>query len=221
MKGPLAGILGLIQGMMDDKSSTPKQIEQFKMVEETALQVLNMINLSAELFKIESGRFQLNAQPVKVGDILRRIAEINRVTYSEKHFTISVDTDAPVGDEMPQSMGDAMLCYSLFQNLIKNACEAAPASSKIAITLLDQNPLRIVFENQGAVPAAIRERFFEKFVTSGKEGGTGLGTYSAKLLTEAQKGTLELAVNDATNTTTITVVLPRASSQNAVGSAQA
>ena len=221
MKGPLAGILGLIQGMMDDKSSTPKQIEQFKMVEETALQVLNMINLSAELFKIESGRFKLNAMPIKVGDILRRIAEINRVTYSEKQFTISVDTDAPVGDEMPQAEGDAMLCYSLFQNLIKNACEAAPASSKISITLLDQNPLRIVFENQGAVPAEIRDRFFEKFVTSGKEGGTGLGTYSAKLLTEAQKGTLELAVNDTTNTTTITVVLPRASSQNTVGSAQA
>ncbi len=114
-----------------------------------------------------------------------------------------------------------MLCYSLFQNLIKNACEAAPAASKISITLLDQNPLRIVFENQGAVPAEIRERFFEKFVTSGKQGGTGLGTYSAKLLTEAQKGTLELAVNDTTNTTTITVVLPRTGLQNTIGSAQA
>ncbi len=221
MKGPLAGILGLIQGMMDDKNSTPKQIEQFKMVEETALQVLNMINLSAELFKIESGRFELNAQPIKVGDILRRIAEINRVTYDDKKLTISVDTDAPVGDEMPQAEGDAMLCYSLFQNLIKNACEAAPPSTKISITLLDQNPLRIVFENKGAVPAEIRERFFDKFVTSGKKGGTGLGTYSARLLSQAQKGDVELAVNDETNTTTITVVLPRASSQNTVGSAQA
>ncbi len=221
MKGPLAGILGLIQGMMDDKNSTPKQIEQFKMVEETALQVLNMINLSAELFKIESGRFELNAQPIKVGDILRRIAEINRVTYDDKKLTISVDTDAPVGDEMPQAEGDAMLCYSLFQNLIKNACEAAPPSTKISITLLDQNPLRIVFGNKGAVPAEIRERFFDKFVTSGKKGGTGLGTYSARLLSQAQKGDVELAVNDETNTTTITVVLPRASSQNTVGSAQA
>lgn len=216
MKGPLAGILGLIQGMMDDKNSTPKQIEQFKMVEETALQVLNMINLSAELFKIESGRFQLQAVPVKVGDILRRIAEINRSTYSDKQLVISVDTDAPVGDEMPQADGDAMLCYSLFQNLIKNACEAAPASSKISITLLDQDPLRIVFENKGAVPADIRERFFDKFVTSGKKGGTGLGTYSARLLSQAQKGDIELAVNDATNTTTITVTLPRTKSLSTV-----
>lgn len=216
MKGPLAGILGLIQGMMDDKNSTPKQIEQFKMVEETALQVLNMINLSAELFKIESGRFQLHAVPVKVGDILRRIAEINRSTYSDKQLVISVDTDAPVGDEMPQADGDAMLCYSLFQNLIKNACEAAPASTKISITLLDQDPLRIVFENKGAVPADIRERFFDKFVTSGKKGGTGLGTYSARLLSQAQKGDIELAVNDATNTTTITVTLPRTKSLSTV-----
>jgi hypothetical protein len=211
MKGPLAGILGLVQGMMTDANTTPKQLEQFKMVEETALQVLNMINLSAELFKIESGRFKLNAEPVKVGDILRRIAEINRVTYSEKQLTISVDTDAPVGDEMPQALGDAMLCYSLFQNLIKNACEAAPHGTTIAIRLLDQNPLRIVFENTGAVPVEIRERFFDKFVTSGKKGGTGLGTYSAKLLSQAQNGNIELAVDDAHNRTAITVVLPRAS----------
>lgn len=210
MKGPLAGVLGLLQALIEDDSVGRRQLEQLKLVEETALQVLNMINLSAELFKIETGRYTLNALPVKVADILRRIAEINRTTYSGKDLTISVDADVPVGEEMPQSMGDAMLCYSLFQNLLKNACEAAPDGSKVSVKLYDETPLRIIIENKGAVPLDIRDRFFDKYATSGKKGGTGLGTYSAKLLTEAQLGTIELSVSDDANTTAITVALPRA-----------
>ena len=209
MKGPLAGVLGLLQNLIEEDSVGRKQMEQIKLVEETALQVLNLINLSAELFKIETGRFALNPQPVRLGDVLRRIAEISRTTFSGKDLTISVDTDVPVGDAMPESLGDPMLCYSLFQNLLKNACEAAPDGSRVTIKLYDQNPLRIVIANKGAVPLDIRDRFFEKYATSGKQGGTGLGTYSAKMLTEAQHGSIELAVSDDDNTTAITVVLPR------------
>ena len=104
-----------------------------------------------------------------------------------------------------------MLCYSLLQNLVKNACEAAPADSQISVTVLDEEPLQIVVENKGAVPEDIRERFFDKFVTKGKQGGSGLGTYSAKLLAEAQGGQITLDVSDKMDTTTITVHLPRAS----------
>ena len=104
-----------------------------------------------------------------------------------------------------------MLCYSLLQNLVKNACEAAPPGTQISVTVHDQDPLQIVVENKGAVPEDIRERFFEKFVTKGKQGGTGLGTYSAKLLAEAQGGQIALDVSDEADTTTITVLLPRAS----------
>ncbi len=59
------------------------------------------------------------------------------------------------------------------------------------------------------MPTAIRERFFEKFVTQGKSGGTGLGTYSARMLAQAQNGTVELAVSDEADTTTLTITLPR------------
>lgn len=60
----------------------------------------------------------------------------------------------------------------------------------------------------GAVPAEIRERFFDKFVTHGKQGGTGLGTYSARMLAEVQNGAISLAVSDPENQTTINVTLP-------------
>jgi len=209
LKGPLAGVIGLVQALIDDTATNRKQAEQLRVVEENALQVLDMINLSSELFKIETGRFTLDARPVVIGDILRRIVEIARATFAEKHLTITITSNLQVGKKMPQAVGDAMFCYSLFQNLIKNACEAAPEKSQVAVSLNIETPLRITIRNQGAVPAEIRARFFDKFVTHGKPGGTGLGTYSARLLAEAQNGTATLAVSDPEDLTTITVTLPR------------
>jgi len=210
LKGPLAGVIGLVQDLLTSDDLSFRQQEQLRLVEESALQVVNMVNLSSELLKIETQTFVLDPKPVALADILRRMAEVDRITYASKQLTISVDTDTPVGSDVPQALGDAMLCYSIFQNLLKNACEAAPANSTISIRQLDQSPLQVVISNKGAVPIEIRGQFFDKFVTHGKPGGTGLGTYSAKLLTEAQGGHIGLTVDDEHNATTITVTLPRA-----------
>ena len=209
MKGPLTGVIGLVQAMVDDDSTNHKQIVQLHIIEEVALQVLDMINLSSELFKIETGRFILDAKPVVIGDILRRIVDISRTTFADKHLVISIDTDMLVRDEIPKVLGDATFCYSIFQNLIKNACEAAPENAQVSVTLKDETPLRIIIQNMGAVPEEIRGCFFDKFVTCGKEGGSGIGTYSAKMLVESQNGTISMEVSDLEDQTTITVVLPR------------
>jgi len=208
MKGPLAGIIGLVQGLSDASNMTEDQREQIRMIEETALQVLDMINLSNELFKIETGRFVLKPQVIKVAHIVRRIAELSRRTFAVKELTIAVATPRGIEDDQLLALGDPMLCYSLFQNLIKNACEAAPDNSNVTITIYTGAPMRITLDNQGAVPAAIRETFFEKFATAGKQGGTGLGTYSARLLTEAQNGTIAMETSEEKNHTRIILNLP-------------
>jgi signal transduction histidine kinase len=198
-----------VQELAEDDTMNHKQVDQLHMAEETALQVLDMINLSSELLMVETGNFKLDAKMVNVSDILRRIVNISRTSFASKHLAISIDTDMSVGEEVPNALGDAMFCYSLFQNLIKNACEAAPDKSQVSVVLFDETPLRVMIQNKGAVPLEIRDRFFDKFVTCGKYGGTGLGTYSAKMLTEAQNGTIEMDVSDQAKQTTITVTLPR------------
>jgi CheY-like chemotaxis protein len=208
LKGPLAGIIGLAQILVADKDMTRNQTTQLRMIEDSSLRLLDMINLSAELFKIEAGRYVLDAQPVKVGDLLQRIVDIARSTFAARRIVVSLEMDGLVGEGVASGLGDAMLCYSVFQNLLQNACESCPEGSEVVVALRDETPLRVTIKNQGVVPAAIRERFFDKYVTSGKSGGTGIGTYSAKLLAEAQHGTVALEVSDAESWTTLTVTLP-------------
>ena len=57
------------------------------------------------------------------------------------------------------------------------------------------------------VPDELRERFFEKYATSGKVGGTGLGTYSARAMVRAGGGDVRLA-STGTGRTVVEVVLP-------------
>jgi len=70
----------------------------------------------------------------------------------------------------------------------------------------------IRIHNQGAVPREIRDKFFDKYTTVGKSGGTGLGSYSAKLMAETQGGSIHLDTSEETGTT-VTVrllkVLPK------------
>ena len=209
LKGSLAGIVGMVQGLADDQAMAERHVAQLRLIEQTALQVMDMVNLSSELYKMETGQFRLNATPVDIGHILHRLAELARSAFQSSALTVEVDTDQPLGTEPPQAQGDAMLCYSLFQNLIKNACEAAPARSRVRITLCDENPLRVQIRNTGAVPPALRERFFEKFATSGKAGGSGIGTYSARMLAQAQQGSVAMETSDEENSTILTVILPR------------
>jgi len=208
MKAPLAGVLGLIQGVIDSGALSGSMLEQLQMAEEASLRTLSMINLSAELYKIETGRFVLDPKPVALVKILKRISAIARKTFAIKGLAIEVDTASGISDSALDSLGDEMFCYSLFENLLKNACEAAPDDSRIEISVLGDNPRCVTILNRGVVPTQIRDRFFEKFVTVGKQGGSGLGTYSARLLVEAQNGSIAMETSDETETTIVKVTLP-------------
>ena len=70
-----------------------------------------------------------------------------------------------------------------------------------------RNMCEIVVHNEGPVPLEIRERFFDKYVTHGKKNGTGLGTYSAKLITTTLHGFIAMESSDEAGTN-ITVRLP-------------
>ena len=106
-------------------------------------------------------------------------------------------------------LGEKLLCYSLFANLIKNAAEASPRKQVLTISFEQQEKMSMVaIHNMGCVPEQIRDTFFDKYTTSGKTHGTGLGTYSARLITETQNG--EISMNSSEEAgTTITVSLPK------------
>lgn len=208
VKAPLAGVVGILQALQRDELLNNRQIAQLRTAENAAMQSINMINLTSELFNIESGNFKLNAKNIDIESLLRSIVELAREFFANKQLSIVLDSDMPMNEKFPPAFADDLLCYSIFNNLIKNACEAAPNKSRIMVFMRMQNPLLIEISNRGVIPVEIREHFFDKYVTQGKKSGTGIGTYSAKLLVEAQMGAISFSVSDEDQSTTLQVALP-------------
>lgn len=209
LRGPLAGVASLLQSLIDEGATMPpRQQNLLQVAEEAVMDVLNTVNLSSELLRIETGRFQLNPKPVNIVFLLSRLLRVLKNVYSWKQLDISVRADTPSDEWTDQAMGDATLCYSMLNNLLQNACEASPNGGQVTVTLRRQHALTIAIENTGTVPEDIRSRFFDKFVVNGKADGLSPGPYSAQRLARAQHGDIALHVSDAHNTTTVTVTLP-------------
>jgi CheY-like chemotaxis protein len=216
IKGPLAGVLGLAQQLATAAGLAPEHAAQADLIAASARQALDTVQLSSDLFMIETGSYRLDAVPVDVAAALQQVAGAARAAYGGAHggspggppgaAAVQIAVDAPLSGVM--AAGDPTLVQAVLHNLVKNACEAAAPGGDVSLSLLDRQPVLVTIANSGAVPVAMRERFFDRYVSSGKRQGTGLGTYSARLLTQAMHGTVTMATDDAQNRTVLTVTLP-------------
>jgi K+-sensing histidine kinase KdpD len=104
--------------------------------------------------------------------------------------------------------GEPALCYTLFHNLISNALEAVKTKPLVTISAQPaEQQLTVIIQNPDPVPDGVRTRFFDKFVTFGKPDRAGVGTYTAKLLAEAQQGQIDFNTDEQRGTE-VTVSLP-------------
>jgi len=203
VRAPLAGLVGLVRELAADPALPPAHAARVQMIESAAMQALNTVRLSSAVLNIENGIFRPQPEPVALAPILQQVSEVARAALGSKQVKVELNA-APL-----YAHAELALCQAIFQNLLNNACEAAPEGSTVKVTLWDESPLRVVIENAGVVSELIRDSFFERHATAGKTRGSGIGTYSAKLLTEAQDGSISMATDDAQNRTVLTVQLPR------------
>jgi len=210
LKAPLNPIIALPRMMLEDESLSEKHAEYLKMVEESALRMLNMINLSLDLFKMERGIYELQPVPVNVMQVIGKIMNDLGEISERRGLAVNVLINGKsAGREDSFSVrGEELLCYSMLANLVKNAMEASPKKERIDIWLSGESDASVIsISNRGTVPEDIRDRFFGKYVTSGKTSGVGLGTYSAMLIAQTHGGSIHLDTLDEAGTT-VTVRLP-------------
>ncbi len=118
-------------------------------------------------------------------------------------------TDEAGAKSSCRCLGDPKLMRTVMQNLLKNALESSPPEQAMHLHLAEGGGcLTVEIKNKGAVPAEIRDNFFDKYTTKGKSGGTGLGTYSAMMMVKAQGGNITMRTSDEDNETVVTVTLP-------------
>ncbi len=179
------------------------------MIEDAGRKMLYMINCSIDVYKMEMGTYALHPVRVDAFKIIRQItAGYDQSTGKKKvEIGLTVQGEPAVSEGSFYVDAEELLFYSMISNLIRNAVEASPIGGKVSISLSGKDSAVIGIHNSGAIPESIRGRFFQKFATAEKQGGTGLGAYSAKLIARTLGGTIGYETSDAAGTT-ITVTLP-------------
>ena len=209
LKSPLTIFLNASSFMEQEKNLTQQQIEFLKLLDDSAVKMLNMIDRSLDLFKMERGQYMVQSAPIEMGKLVRQAYKELQSLAEAKNVACTILLN---GREMGNAdscllRGDTMLVATIVSNLLKNAIEASPEGEKVTITLIDQDPFLIEIRNQGLIPPEIKSRFFEQYVTSGKSEGTGLGGYSARLMAQTLGGDI-CFVSNQENGTVITVSIP-------------
>ena len=210
LKGPLTNIIGIPEVLMKDENIAPKQKKLLGHLVKSGYIMLEMINRSLDLFKMENGSYHLAAVKFDLLEVLERVAGDLGRRAGPKGISIAIkDADDQTESVEPfMIFGEKMLCYPLFYNLLLNAVEASGPNEFITVNLANENGHGVVkITNSGEVPQTIRDTFFAKYVTHGKGKGTGLGTYSAWLATKTQGGSAELD-SSVSGQTSVIVRLP-------------
>ena len=194
LRSPLSAILGYPQCLLMDDNLTDEQREIVEDIETAGKRMLEMINLSLDLFKMERRSYQLTPEPVDLIGLARKVFDDLEPEARRKALKLELLLgDAPPPQEAKcDAWGESLLCYSMLGNLCKNAVEASPPGASVRVSLAPDIRVGIEIENEGGIPEEIRAKLFDKYVTAGKEKGTGLGTYSAKLMAETQNGAIAL-----------------------------
>lgn len=215
LKSPLNAIICLPQLLLEECEFTDSQRESATMIIKSGYDMLEMINRSLDLLKIEMGTYVFSPETVDILSVMRRVLiEMSlRTTGKNLQVNLRLDNKPPRDGQTVMAMAETLFCYSMFSNLIKNAVEASPRNDVINIGFDTGAMVTISIDNAGEVPVKIREHFFDKFVTSGKSFGTGLGTYSARLIALTQKGTIDLDTTVA-GRTCVRVTIPAAGEGN-------
>ncbi|MCZ8524038.1 MULTISPECIES: PAS domain-containing sensor histidine kinase [Paenibacillus] len=132
----------------------------------------------------------------------------------------NVELHSHASAHLPEIYCEENQLKQVFINLVKNALEAMPKGGALEIAAApvdDAGSIRITFKDNGpGIPEELLKRLGEPFFTT-KEKGSGLGLMISQKIIAEHGGRLSVSSRKGGGTT-VTVVLPAASSQPGPGS---
>jgi PAS domain S-box-containing protein len=210
LKGPLNAVIGFADILAAEPGLDANQRRWAGAIRDAGFRMLDQINRSLDLYKMERGTYRLAPEPVDLVHLVRLLAGELLVAALARRVVVTAlcRGEALAPDSFLPALGEEMLVRLTLSNLLVNALEAAPPGGDVTVSLSAEEGYAVVrIENDGPVPREIRARFFEKYVTHGKPHGTGLGTYAARLMTRTMGGEVDMRVEEERRTV-VTVRLP-------------
>ncbi|MFP4067347.1 MAG: two-component system sensor histidine kinase NtrB [Spirochaetaceae bacterium] len=201
LKNPLSGILGGVQLLMQETTDEQQQV-YLTLIQDAGMQMLHMLENSFSYLQMEDGTYQAQFETFSIGELIRVVrTEVD--AYAAQY---GVELDFSCNGHRISETKDCLLrgekqhLAGMLGNLIRNAIEASSRGDVVDIAFARSDELRIDIHNTGVIPEEIRDTFFDRYVSHGKRNGTGLGTYTAKLIVDYHGGDIDFRSNESEGT---------------------
>lgn len=201
IRTPMNAILGFSEILLD-KIDSPKYKNHLKTILASGKSLMSLINNILDISKIESGKIEIETEPVVVKNVFEQIKQTFKQQINDKKLSFQIK----IPKEFPKAvMLDEVRIYQILYNLVSNAVKFTEKGYVLLQVKTkktkDVNKLDIIFlvEDTGiGIPKGQKEQIFETFVqksgqSNRKYGGTGLGLTIAKRLIEKMNGKISLS----------------------------
>jgi len=221
LRTPLTAIRGYVETLLHTPPADPQAGRQFlEIIDRHSERMSRLTEDLLTLSDLESGKVQLNLQPLEPGRLIQGVLEIFWDQAAKKRIRLTHTT----ASGLPKIAGDLDRLQQLFINLVDNAVKYTPVGGEVSLAAAcapAQNGhdgcIEIAVSDTGpGIPEKDLPRLTERFYRVDKArsrnlGGTGLGLAIVKHIVQAHRG--ELKIESAPRKgTTVRVRLPAAAS---------
>lgn len=197
-----------------DLLPTVEDTDEFKvfsgMLEVSANQLVQEIQVQRDLMDAENGRLSVNPIEININLILEKtynlyadhdLARDKNISYNSTDENATIETDSIY---LVRSLG----------NLVKNALEAIGTGDTVTINAdVVGDSVYFNIKNDGVIPKDVQLQIFQRAFSTKKEAGRGIGTYSVKLLIENYLGGKAYFTSNKMLQTIFTIELPKVFNQ--------
>ncbi len=205
INNPLEALTNLIY--LAGSSTSLESIQGFLSHANEELARISRITKQSLAFHRDSQRPVL----VDVGALVREVASLFERSAALRHVRLVCKTQPGI-----TICGFPGQLTQVFGNLIRNAAEAAPADSEVAIRIKSihragRQGARVTIHDRGSgIPLDIKHKLFDPFFTTKDLKGSGLGLWVSKTLVVKHEGTIRFRSSECLHRcgTTFEVFLP-------------
>ncbi|HEX6431305.1 MAG TPA: ATP-binding protein [Niastella sp.] len=194
LKTPLASSDFSLRLLEDERVGklTTEQKELVQSLKDDNQRLLRILSELLDLSQVESGKMQLNLQPVPVNDIILKAMGAVQNAAKEKNIQIKQQ----LADALPAMQADAEKAVWIINNFLTNAIRYSAQNDHIIIKASrpDEQHIEIGVQDFGiGIDASLQQKIFDRFYrvpNIHEKKGTGLGLAISKDFADAMEGAI-------------------------------
>jgi signal transduction histidine kinase len=201
LRTPLAAIYGsaLTLARKDLELEQTMSSKLLQVIIEESVRLSDIVNELLVASQLDAGRLDVNIEQCDAQALVESVIDAAK-THLPQGVTIELE---PVEMGLPHVAADQAHLRQVLGNVIDNAIKYSPDGGDVRIRLQrSERVVRFAISDQGlGIPAAERERVFEKFYRLDPDmtfgiGGTGLGLYISRELVRRVNGRIWVEPNE-------------------------